>query len=75
MASLVFKTHNVDAGAMYELATILNERGFIFNPRAKGLKIKYTKNIIVDLQEGMYTPISLEVYDDPSKYYFIELKG
>ena len=75
MVKLVFKTHNIDVGAMYELATILNNRGFILNPRVKVLKMEYTKNIIVDLQEGTFTPLGLGVFYDPSKFYFIEVEG
>lgn len=74
MVNLVFKTHNANVGAMYELATILNNRGFVLNPKARGFKMKYTRNIIVNLQEGIYTPVGLAVFDDPSKFYFIELK-
>ena len=74
MLKLVFKTHKVDVNAMYELAKILNSRGFKINPKAKGLKMKYTRNIIVDLQEGTFTPIGLGVFHDPSKFYFIEIE-
>lgn len=74
MVKLVFKTHKVDVDAMYDIANTLIDRGFILNPRVKGLKMKYTRNIIVDLQEGTFTPFGLGVFNDPSKFYFIEVE-
>ena len=72
---LVFKTHNVNVDTIYELATILNNRGFILNPKAKGSKVKDTKSIVVDLQEGIFTPYNffIDRVTDRDSYY-IELK-
>ena len=74
MAKLVFKTHKVDVDAMYEIANTLIDKGFKINPKVRELKMKYTRNIIVDLQEGTFTPIGLGVFEDPSKFYFIEVE-
>lgn len=76
MVKLVFKTHNASVSTIYNFATILNNRGFILNPKIRGLKMNSTKNIVVDLKEGVYTPYSLEhiLFADPVKGYFIELK-
>ena len=74
MAKLVFKTHKIDIDAIYEIANSLTNRGFQINPKSKALKMKYTRNIIVDLQEGIFTPLGLGVFDDPSKFYFIEIE-
>ena len=73
---LVFKTHNANVNTIYDFATILNNRGFILNPKARGLKMNSTKNIVVDLKEGIYTPYALEyiIFADPVKEYVIELK-
>ncbi len=71
---LVFNVEGVNDSTIYNFVDWFYKKGFTLNPKAKGLKLKDTKIIIVDLQEKIISPLSLFVDKMSSSYIFFILK-